>query len=188
MSDLPSKGPDFSKPIEALKACHARIRLECDRMCQLVEHMKAHGCDAEARQAAAKLMRYFDTAARHHHEDEEEDLLPRMMTAATIGRGSRLTRLVAEVATEHREMDRLWTELRAALQEISAGENFPLDPLLVDRFAKLYGSHIVTEEANVLPLAEMLLSRQDLAEIGSSMRQRRGITAESADCGITDKG
>ena len=57
MSDLPSKGPDFSKPIEALKACHARIRLECDRMCELVEHMKAHGCDAEARQAAAKTIR-----------------------------------------------------------------------------------------------------------------------------------
>jgi hemerythrin-like domain-containing protein len=179
MSDLPSRGPDFSKPLEALKACHARIRLECDRMCQLVEHMKAHGCDEQARQAAARLMRYFDTAARHHHEDEEEDLLPRMMSAATLGRGSRLTRLVAEVATEHREMDRLWTELRAALQEISAGESFPLDPLVVDRFAKLYTSHIVTEEANFLPLAEMLLSKADLAEIGSSMRQRRGIAAET---------
>jgi pyridoxamine 5'-phosphate oxidase len=180
MSDLPASGPDFSRPIEALKTCHARIRLECDRMCQLVEHMKAHGCDGEARQVAAKLMRYFDTAARHHHEDEEEDLLPRMMTAATLGRGSRLTRLVAEVATEHREMERLWTELRAALQEISAGERFPLDPLHVDRFVKLYASHIVTEEANVLPLAEMLLSADDLAEIGANMRQRRGITAEKA--------
>jgi hemerythrin-like domain-containing protein len=187
MSDLPSTGPDFSKPIEALKACHARIRLECERMCQLVEHMEANGCDGEARQAAAKLMRYFDTAARYHHEDEEEDLLPRMMAAATLGRGSRLTRLVAEVATEHREMERLWTELRAALQEISAGESFPLDPLHVDRFVKLYASHIVTEEANVLPLAEMLLSREDLAEIGASMRQRRGITAD-AECGIRDKG
>jgi hemerythrin-like domain-containing protein len=178
MSDLPPQGPDFSKPLEALKACHARIRLECDRMSQLVEHMKANGCDEQARQTAAKLMRYFDTAARFHHEDEEEDLLPRMMAAATIGRGSRLTRLVAEVANEHREMDRLWTELRAALQEISAGERFPLDPLNVDRFSKLYASHIVSEEANVLPLAEMLLSRSDLDEIGSSMRQRRGITTE----------
>lgn len=180
MSDLPPQGPDFSKPLEALKACHVRIRLECDKLCQLVEHMKANGCDGQAREAAAKLMRYFDTAARHHHEDEEEDLLPRMMTAATIGRGSRLTRLVAEVATEHREMDRLWTELRAALQEISAGESFPLDPLHVDRFSKLYSSHIVSEEANVLPLAEMLLSKDDLAEIGSNMRQRRGIATEKA--------
>ena len=168
-------GPDFSKPLEALKACHARIRSECDRMCALVEHMKVNGCDEQAQQAAAALMRYFDTAARHHHEDEEEDLLPRMMTAATMGRGSRLTRLVAEVANEHKEMERLWTELRAALQEISAGEKFPLDALHVDHFVKLYASHIVSEEANVLPLAEMLLSQEDLAEIGNAMRQRRGI-------------
>jgi hemerythrin-like domain-containing protein len=175
MSDFPSQGPDFSKPLEALKACHQRIRTQCETMRKIVEHMKAHGCDDEARQAAGNVMRYFDTAGRHHHEDEEEDLLPKMMTAATMGRGSRLTRLVADIATEHREIDRLWTDLRAALQEISAGENIPLDALHVDRFVKLYQSHIVTEEANVLPLAEMLLSKDDLAEIGAAMAQRRGI-------------
>jgi hypothetical protein len=30
------------------------------------------------------------------------------------------------------------------------------------------------EEANLFPLAEMLLSRSDLAEISASMAQRRG--------------
>jgi len=177
MSDLPSGPPDFSKPLEALKACHERIRSECGVLSRLVEHMKQNGCDAQARQAALNVMRYFETAARHHHEDEEEDLLPRMMTAATIGRGSKLTRLVADITTEHREMERLWTVLRAALQEISAGENIPLSAIEVDRFVKLYASHIVTEETNVLPLAEMLLSRDDLAEIGASMAQRRGIAS-----------
>ena len=176
MSDLPSTGPDFSKPIEALKTCHSRIREQCETLQKLVDHMKQHGCDGQARQTAAKVMRYFETAARHHHEDEEEDLLPRMMSAATIGRGSRLTRLVAEIATEHIEMEKIWTDLRAGLQEISAGENIPLDPLDVDRFVKLYVSHIVSEEANVFPLAEMLLSGPDLAEIGASMAQRRGLT------------
>ena len=82
-------------------------------------------------------MRYFDTAARHHHADEEEDLLPRMMSAATIGRGSKLTRMIADIANEHRAMSREWTDLRAVLQEISAGEATPLDPLRVDRFVKL---------------------------------------------------
>lgn len=119
-------------------------------------------------------MRYFDTAARFHHEDEEEDLLPRMMAAATMGRGSKLTRMIADIATDHQEMDKIWTELRAALQELSAGENLPLNVLAVDRFVKLYASHISVEEMNVYPLAEMLLSKDDLAQIGASMAERRG--------------
>jgi hemerythrin-like domain-containing protein len=176
MSDLPSPGPDFSKPLEALKTCHARTRSQCETLQKLVEYMTQHGCDAQARQTAEKIMRFFETAARHHHEDEEEDLLPRMMSAATIGRGSRLTRLVAEIATEHLEMEKIWTDLRAGLQEISAGENIPLDPLDVDKFVKLYIAHIVSEEANVFPLAEMLLSKDDFAAIGAAMAERRGIT------------
>jgi hemerythrin-like domain-containing protein len=169
---------DFSKPLDTLKTCHVRIRAECGRLRELSERVKDGQCDDEARTVAAALMRYFDTAARFHHEDEEEDLLPRMMAAATIGRGSRLTRLVAEIATEHREMDRLWTELRAGLQEISAGEKLPLNLLSVDRFVKLYASHIMVEETNVYPLAEMLLSREDLDQIGAGMAERRGATVK----------
>ena len=176
MSDFPSPAPDFTRPLDALKACHVRIRTQCDTLRRLVEHMNGKGCDEEARKAAASVMRYFDTAARHHHEDEEEDLLPRMMSAATMSRGSRLTRLVADIATEHREMEKLWTDLRTVLQEISAGEATLLDPLVVDRFAKLYHTHMALEESNVIPLAEMLLEKGDLAEIGAAMAQRRGIT------------
>lgn len=176
MSDSPRKAPDFSRPLEALKACHERLRSECGTLRKLVEHMQDRGCDEQARQSASNVMRYFDTAARHHHADEEEDLLPRMVAAATRGRGSSLTRLVADIATEHREMDRMWTELRPVLQEISAGESTQLDAFTVDRFAKLYQSHIAVEESNVYPLAEMLLSRDDLDEIGASMAQRRGQT------------
>lgn len=176
MSELPDAAPDFSKPIEALKACHERIRAQCDTLRRLLDHIKGSGGDAEARAAAAGIVRYFDTAARHHHADEEEDLLPRMMSAATIGRGSKLTRMVADIANEHRAMNREWTDLRAVLQEISAGEATPLDPLLVDRFIKLHHAHIAVEEASVYPLAEMLLSRDDLKEIGASMAERRGLT------------
>lgn len=164
---------DFSQPMVTLKSCHERIRKECEALRALVERVKVHGSDEQARQAAASVIRYFDTAARVHHQDEEEDLLPRVMSAATLSRGSSLTRLVADIATEHREMDRLWTELRADLQGVAAGED-TLDPLQIDRFVKLYRAHIALEEANLFPLAEMLLSRHDLAEIGANMAQRRG--------------
>jgi len=176
MNPSRSTNPDFSRPLEALKACHERIRAECGTLRKLVEHLKDHGYDEQARQAAASLMRYFDTAARHHHADEEEDLLPRMMAVATTRPGSRLNRMVDDITAEHREIDRVWIELRRALQGISAGENTPLDALEVDRFAKLYGTHITLEESNVYPLAEMLLSREDFAEIGTGMAHRRGGT------------
>jgi hemerythrin-like domain-containing protein len=178
MSANSGKNTDFSRPLDSLKACHARIRVECGKLRDLAERVKDGQCDDVSRQAAAALMRYFDTAARFHHEDEEEDLLPRMMAAATIGRGSRLTRMVAEIATEHQEMDRIWTELRAGLQEISAGEKLPLNILSVDRFVKLYASHITIEETNVYPLAEMLLSREDFERIGAGMAERRGATVK----------
>src|SRR5258705_2653463 len=148
MSAASSKSTDFSRPIDTLKACHVRIRAECDKLRGLADRVKGDGCDDEARQLAAALMRYFDTAARFHHEDEEEDLLPRMMAAATMGRGSRLTRLVAEIATEHREMDKIWTELRAGLQEISAGGEPSLQNISAARFVQRFTTRTTIPGAN----------------------------------------
>lgn len=170
---ISSDASDFSRPLVALKTCHLRIREQCDALRALVDRIKGAGPDAEARRTAAEIVRYFDTAVRFHHEDEEDDLLPRMIVCATMSRGSSLTRLVASIATEHREMDRSWTHLRAQLQGVIAGDA-DLDPMLVDHFVKLYSVHIAVEEANLFPLAEMLLSRSDLAEISASMAQRRG--------------
>ena len=167
-----SEASDFARPLAALKTCHVSIRAQCDALRALVDRMKELGPDGEAQRMAADIVRYFDTVARFHHEDEEDDLLPRMIVVSTINRGSSLTRLVASIATEHREMERSWTQLRALLQGLTAGEP-DLDPLLVDHFVKLYGVHIAVEEANLFPLAEMLLSRGDLAEISANMAQRR---------------
>lgn len=164
---------DFSQPLAALKTCHVRIRMQCDTLRALVSRMKELGPDDEARRTAASIVHFFDTTARFHHEDEEDDLLPRMIVVSTMNRGSSLTRLVADIATEHREMERAWTQLRAVLQGVVAGET-PLDALEVEHFVKLYQAHIAVEEANLFPLAEMLLSRGDFAEIAANMAQRRG--------------
>jgi pyridoxamine 5'-phosphate oxidase len=171
---IDSEASDFSRPLAVLKTCHVHIRAQCDALRALVDRIKGFGPDADAQRTAAEIVRYFDTAARFHHEDEEEDLLPRMIVCATMSRGSSLTRLVASIATEHREMERAWTHVRALLQGVTAGDS-DLDPMLVDHFVKLYGVHIAVEEANLFPLAEMLLSRSDLAELSASMAQRRGI-------------
>ena len=141
-------------------------------MRRLAEHVQVRGFDDQARQTTSKLIRYFDTAARVHREDEEEDLLPRMIAASTASRGSSLMRMVADVVTEHREMARSWHELRATLRDVAANQQ-TLNPLQVDRFVKLYRVHLAMEESNLFPLAEMLLTRHDFADIGANMAERR---------------
>ena len=165
---------DFARPLAALKTCHDAILDQCDALRVLTERLKRYGSDADSRRMARDIVSFFDGAARYHHEDEEDDLLPRMIVVSTMNRGSSLTRLVASVATEHREIERSWTSLRALLQGVAAGER-GLDHLLVDHFAKLYGAHIAVEEANLYPLAEMLLSRADLTAMSASMAERRAI-------------
>ncbi|MCC7485068.1 MAG: hemerythrin domain-containing protein [Burkholderiales bacterium] len=173
MAENEGEEVDFSKPLAAMKSCHARILARCEALEALAARVGERGADEEARRAAADLLRYFDTTARFHREDEEDDLLPRMIAGATMSRGSSLTRLVADIANEHREVERAWTRLRGMLHDIRAGEA-TLDPLAAGHFVRLYSAHIAMEEASVYPLAEMLLSRGDLAEIAQSMARRRG--------------
>jgi len=163
---------EFTQPLAALRSCHARIRSHCEMLRALVARLRGTGPDREVRSMAAGVVRYFDTEARFHREDEEDDLLPRMIVVSTMSRGSSLTRLVADIATEHREMERSWMQLRSALQELTAGEA-TLDAAACEHFVKLYATHIAVEEANMFPLAEMLLSRSDLAEMATSMARRR---------------
>jgi pyridoxamine 5'-phosphate oxidase len=169
---------DFSRPLEMLRATHARIRRQCEALGHLTANLKKQGCDSAARETSAQVIRKLDAVSYYHKEDEEQDLLPRMMAAASRGRGASLTRMVTDITTEHRLMQRAWTDMRAELQALAAGDRGTLDALAVDRFIKLYRTHILMEEAAVYPLAEMLLSNEDLAAIGAHMAHRRSISPE----------
>lgn len=175
MTPVLASSLDFTRPLELMRTSHARIRRQCETLMQLVAKIKKQGCDKTARKTSAVVIEKLDIATFHHKEDEEQDLLPRMVASATKSRGSSLTNMVADITSEHRVLHRAWIELRAELQEFSAGDRDSLNSLAVDRFVKLYRTHILMEEAAVYPLAEMLLSKEDLVAIGAHMAHRRGV-------------
>jgi len=172
---LATTSQDFTRPLELLRTSHARIRRQCDALRRLVANIKRQGCDSATRNTSALVISKLDVVTYHHKEDEEQDLLPRMVASATKGRGSSLTNMVADITTEHRLLHRAWIDLRAQLLALAAGDCDTLDPMAVDRFVKLFRTHILMEEAAVYPLAEILLSHEDLAAIGEQMAHRRGI-------------
>lgn len=165
----------FEVPLEMLAACHLRVQDQCATLLRLAPHIAAQGADRPAQQAATALMRYFDTAARHHHEDEERDLFPALIDAMAGSDAVCLREMTAALTAQHRELEARWALLRAALAQVAAGQAAPLAQDEVSGFTQLYAQHIAREEAELLPMAQRLLSDAELDRIGLAMRQRRTV-------------
>lgn len=166
---------DFEVPLEMLSACHRRIERQCATLRRLVPHLAAHGADAEARAAAAAVMRYFDTSATQHHEDEEEDLFPALIESMAGSDAVCLRELTEALKADHRTLQACWERVRVVLEQVVAGVPAPLTSDDVEALAGLYERHIAREEGELLPMAARLLSDEDLERVGRAMRKRRGI-------------
>lgn len=168
-------GVGFEVPLEMLEACHGRVQQQCELLQRLLVHVRDHGADAQALDAAQRIQRYFDTAARDHHADEEQDLFPALLEAMAGSDAVCIRNMMRRVQTEHRELERKWLGLREALRALEAGDAAPLQESLVRDFIAAYAAHIDYEQAEVLPMAERLLDDEQLQRIGRAMRERRGV-------------
>ena len=174
-----SPAAGFDAPLQMLEACHQRLQRQCDTLRRMVPHVATHGSDANAREAAQAVMRYFDKAAVDHHADEEEDLFPALLEAMAGSDAVCLRELVGTLTRQHRELEAHWQALRRVLAAIAAGEQVALPAALVERLIDGYAAHLAREDAELLPMAERLIDDTTLQRIGQAMRQRRGIAEGS---------
>jgi hemerythrin-like domain-containing protein len=170
-----SPAASFDAPLQMLDACHQRLQRQCDTLRRLVPHVAAHGSDANAREAAQAVMRYFDKAAVDHHADEEEDLFPALLEAMAGSDAVCLRELIDTLTQQHRELEAHWQALRRVLAAVAAGENVVLDAALVERLIDGYAAHLAREDTELLPMAARLIDEATLQCMGQAMRQRRGI-------------
>lgn len=161
--------PGFDAPIEMLIACHDRVKHFSGLAVTLAEHVRVHGADAPAKQAATSILRYFDTAAPRHHADEEENLFPLLKPSLSAPNLAILNALEAE----HVVLGTLWSRLRRELLCLVNEGVASLNPLLCAEFAQRYQLHAEQEERYLYTDAVHLLSAAQLAEIGNAMLARR---------------
>lgn len=160
----------FDQPLALLRACHEKILQQCITLEKLAAHLLTHGNDAPAQQAAQGILRYFATAGQFHHLDEEENLFPLLRQAQPEVQG-----LLAQLETEHVGMLAAWAAVQAELQQLLVGELPQLSADKVMDFTQRYRAHVALENAQVLPLAEGVLSVAAQQEIGRAMMARRGV-------------
>lgn len=177
---LSAPSASFEVPLEMLGACHGRVQAQCDTLRRLLPHLAANGADPAAQEAAAAVIRYFDTAAVHHHADEETDLFPALLEAMAGSDAVCLRGMTQALTGEHRELERRWQQVRAGLQAVRAGDASALTAAVVQGFVDLYATHIEREEKELLPMAQRLLCDAELDRIGLAMRRRRGLDAPAA--------
>jgi hemerythrin-like domain-containing protein len=173
MKSFPGALPGFDEPLEMLEACHERIEAQLDTLERLVPHLAEAGPDDAAREAARRVMRYFDTAGAHHHRDEDEDLFPRLRAIAACGNRTEIGGTLYELEQEHAAIGSLYARLRAQLAPIAAGEVDRLDAELVVRFAWSNRRHISLEAEVVLPYAREVLDSAQRVTLGERMAARR---------------
>jgi pyridoxamine 5'-phosphate oxidase len=179
MDLLHTTAPDFDQPLAVLKHCHDRIRKQLGTLDKLPAHLKEHGADAQAQDAAQAVLRYFRQAAPLHHEDEEVDLLPMLKATAAGDDAQLLQQLVPGILQQHEQMNQLWNSLDLQLQAIAEGNATVLEADASRKFCELYTAHMHTEETHIATMAKRLFSDEQMASLGSAMQRRRGITAQS---------
>jgi hemerythrin-like domain-containing protein len=164
---------DFDDPFEILEACHARIARMLRTLERLPAHVAAHGVDAEAREAIARVRRYFELAGPDHHADEDIDLFPAARAAALAAGEAGVVAELDALGREHRAMETTWAALRAHLDALCSGGGEAVDAGLVDRFAALCRGHIEREEGVVYADAKTRLPRAMRDALARAMVARR---------------
>ncbi|MCW7538751.1 hemerythrin domain-containing protein [Aquabacterium sp. A7-Y] len=167
-----SPAAGFEAPFEMLSACHQRVERSLRLLQRLLAHLREHGCDPAARDAARDVLRYFDLAAPQHHRDEELHVFPRLLSDAA----PTLREAVARLLDEHREMDRLWIAIRPGLQALADGSRTTLEAQAeadAARFLAVHEAHLATEERLVFPAARSRCDDTTLRAMGEEMALRR---------------
>jgi hemerythrin-like domain-containing protein len=167
--------------MEMLVACHERVQRSLDLLDRLQQHVRASGCDAQARSAARDVLRYFDLAAPLHHQDEELHVFPALLSGPDVA----LRQLAGALIADHRRMETAWAAAREVLVAIAQDAAGTLrisaaQTTALSDFAALYDLHIEREEALAYPAALARLSATDLQRMSQDMMARRGVRSQGS--------
>jgi hemerythrin-like domain-containing protein len=169
-----SPAAGFDEPFEMLEACHERVQRMLALLARLREHLRTHGADTQAQQAARDVLRYFDLAAPQHHLDEELHVFPPLLARGDAATGE----VVRRLQQDHREMESRWSAAREILLRVADGRLAALaaeDDARLDAFAGLYDAHLRAEEGIAYPAAQDLLDPAARSAMGAEMMRRRGV-------------
>lgn len=165
-------GSGYAQPFELLQACHERVERSLGLLQRLCAHCASAGADANARSAAADVLRYFDIAAPLHHQDEELHVFPALEASGDAA----LVTTCATLREGHRQIGVRWAALRPLLQAITQGSvDATALSAAAQAFIDIHQQHLLDENGLVFPAAQARLDSGQQRAMGLEMAARRGL-------------
>jgi hemerythrin-like domain-containing protein len=163
---------DTAAPISNFSNCHSGI---LRRLTALNELPALLAPAARARQIAEESLEFFREAIFEHHLEEERELFPAVLASAAPGEElERVKAMTRRLTEEHRMVEALWKRLEKGLKPVAKGQSTDLDVSELQRLVSEYTAHAAYEEAEFLPLSEIILGRNSnhMAALGMSLHMR----------------
>ena len=159
-------------PISNFTNCHSGIVKRLNALDELPALLEPA---ARARQIAEQSLEFFREAIFEHHLEEERELFPAVIASAQPGEElERVKAMAKRLTEEHRMVEALWKRLEKGLKQVAKGQSTDLDISEVQRLVSEYTAHARYEEAEFLPLSEVILGRNSnhMAALGLSLHMR----------------
>jgi hypothetical protein len=158
--------------VDGFSRCHAGILHGLEGFAGLPALQEAA---EKARRVATGTLELLDHAVLKHHAEEEEELFPAVIRSARPGaEREHVEAIVAQLRDEHRDIEALWSRLRADVAHAADGRVSHLNADAVQLLVEVYGQHAAFEEREFLPLAQEILGRNGnhMAALGMSLHMR----------------
>lgn len=167
-------------PLDNFSHCHDGILVELNAMSALPELARAA---QQARRQADAVLQFYRKVVKNHHDEEERVLFDAVLRSAGAGEEHARVKAITERLTrEHREVEAQFVGLEPELKKLARGDDCQLDGAALQSLVQQYRAHAEFEEAEFLPLAHAILSRDSnhMAALGLSLHVRHVALPSSA--------
>ena len=167
--EKPTSPSLLGNPLDFISEDHLRER----QVCAVIDGLAT--ADAFNRKAATAVLRFLNEELNVHLRDEAEDLFPLLARRCTDE--DAIEGVIDRIRADQEEAMRLLPEVRAMLAGCldMGGELSAKERGVLSRFAGHVRRHLVAENAILLPIARVRLTRADLRILSKHMRSRRGL-------------
>lgn len=157
-------------PLDYLLADHLRQRVLCV-LCEQIADTPTVNTEI-----AGEILAYITKDMVLHVIDEEEDFFPLLRRRAQPD--DDIETVLGQLSGQHANDKALAEKIIPGLQEAIGHPRQPIADDLAEtlrRFARNERAHLALENATIMPLARLRLTRKDLTGLASRMAARRGI-------------